>query len=208
GTSVGITRVGDLTFHTTGVLGLSRHEGKLDVRAFPDWITLPGPQWLAMGRNWHFTAAWIFAPLLLVYVAYTLISPRRRRLIFPTRRQWRELPRTIIEHARLRFEHRADYNGLQKLTYLAIIFIVLPLMVLTGLTMSPTMDSAWPWLLSVFGGRQSARTIHFIGAFTLVAFFLVHLAMVLISGFFNNMRSITSGGYRIHELSDREDKTP
>ena len=197
GAPMGIVRIAGYQIDTTGVLGLSRHNGELDQRAFPSWATLPGPQWLAMGRYWHFAAAWIFAPLLLAYLAYTLISPTRRRLIWPTAAQWRALPATIAHHARLKFDHGADYNGLQKLTYLLVLFGLLPLMVLTGLTMSPTMNAAWPWLLDVFGGRQSARTLHFIFAFALVAFFVIHLVLVLISGVRNNLRSMITGRYRI-----------
>ena len=197
GAPMGVVRIGGYRINTTGVLGLSRDDGELDARAFPAWATLPGPQWLAMGRYWHFAAAWVFAPLLLAYLVYTLISPARRRLVWPTAAQWRGLPATIAHHARLKFDHSADYNGLQKLTYLLVLFGLLPLMVLTGLTMSPTMNAAWPWLLDVFGGRQSARTLHFIFAFLLVAFFVIHLGLVLISGVFNNLRSMITGRYRL-----------
>ncbi|ROO28743.1 HupC [Salinisphaera orenii MK-B5] len=197
GAPMGVVRIGGYRINTTGVLGLSRNDGELDTRAFPAWATLPGPQWLAMGRYWHFAAAWVFAPLLLAYLVYTLISPARRRLVWPTAAQWRGLPATIAHHARLKFDHSADYNGLQKLTYLLVLFGLLPLMVLTGLTMSPTMNAAWPWLLDVFGGRQSARTLHFIFAFLLVAFFVIHLGLVLISGVFNNLRSMITGRYRL-----------
>ena len=197
GAPMGVVRIGGYRINTTGVLGLSRDDGELDARAFPAWATLPGPQWLAMGRYWHFAAAWVFAPLLLAYLVYTLISPARRRLVWPTAAQWRGLPATIAHHARLKFDHSADYNGLQKLAYLLVLFGLLPLMVLTGLTMSPTMNAAWPWLLDLFGGRQSARTLHFIFAFLLVAFFVIHLGLVLISGVFNNLRSMITGRYRL-----------
>lgn len=197
GTPMGLLRVGGYQFDTTGVLGLSYPDGEMSVRGFPAWATLPGPQWLAMGRYWHFAAAWLFGIMLSAYLIFTLVSGDRRRRIWPTAAQWRGLPATIAHHARLKFDHKADYNGLQKLTYLGVLFGLLPLMVLTGLTMSPTMNAAWPWLLDVFGGRQSARTLHFIFAFSLVAFFVIHLALVLISGVFNNMRSMITGGYRI-----------
>src|SRR3546814_10353432 len=77
------------------------------------------------------------------------------------------------------------------------LFILLPLMVLTGLTMSPGMNAAWPWLLDLFGGRQSARSIHFIIAALLLAFFIVHLIMVLLSGPYNEIRSMITGRYRL-----------
>lgn len=208
GQPTGVTRIAGHAFDTTGLLGLSTQGGQSVARAFPSWATLPGVQWLAMGRHWHFFAAWIFVPSMLTYLVYTLLSRRRRRLVFPTAEQWRGLPRTVAAHARLRFHHEADYNALQKLTYILVLFGLLPLMMLTGLTMSPTMDAAWPWLLHLFGGRQSARTIHFLCAFSLVGFFLVHIALVLVSGVFNNLRSMITGRYRIDQSGERDPEYP
>ena len=94
-------------------------------------------------------------------------------------------------------EKARRYNVLQKLSYIGVIFGLLPAMVLTGLTMSPGMDAAWPWLLDLFGGRQSARSIHFICASLLVAFILVHLLMVVLAGPLNELRSIITGWYRL-----------
>jgi len=106
----------------------------------------------------------------------------------------------IREHARLRFpsgDAALKYNILQKLSYVSVIFILLPLMVLTGLAMSPAMDAAWPWLLDLFGGRQSARSIHFICAAALLAFILVHLIMVLLAGPINEIGSMITGRFRV-----------
>ncbi|HWV12626.1 MAG TPA: cytochrome b/b6 domain-containing protein, partial [Sphingobium sp.] len=106
----------------------------------------------------------------------------------------------IADHARLRFptgEAALRYNVLQKASYIIVIFVALPLLIFTGLTMSPGMNAAWPWLVDLFGGRQSARSIHFITAFALVAFFLVHIAMVLLAGPANELRSIITGRYRL-----------
>ena len=86
---------------------------------------------------------------------------------------------------------------LQKLAYLGVIVVLIPLMVLTGLTMSPGMDAAWPWLVDLFGGRQSARSIHFIAAWLLVLFVVVHLVMVVLAGPFNEIRSMITGRYRL-----------
>jgi thiosulfate reductase cytochrome b subunit len=111
----------------------------------------------------------------------------------------------IVDHARLRFpkgEKARNYNALQKLTYLLVIFLALPMMIATGLTMSPGFDAVAPWLLDVFGGRQSARTLHFIAATALVAFVVVHVAMVIASGLFNNMRSMITGRYAIEAEPD------
>jgi thiosulfate reductase cytochrome b subunit len=106
----------------------------------------------------------------------------------------------VVTHARLRFpkgEEARRYNVLQKLAYLAVALVLLPLMVATGLTMSPGIDAAWPWLLDLFGGRQSARSIHFICASLIVLFVIVHLVMVVASGLFNNLRSMITGRYAI-----------
>ena len=109
----------------------------------------------------------------------------------------RSLPRDIVDHARLRFHHRRDYNTLQKLTYGGVLFVILPLIILTGLAMSPTMDAAVPFLADMFGGRQTARTIHFVMMLLLVGFFVVHIVMILAAGPLNELRSIVTGWYRI-----------
>jgi thiosulfate reductase cytochrome b subunit len=106
----------------------------------------------------------------------------------------------IREHARLRFptgDAALRYNILQKFSYIAVIFILLPLMVLTGLAMSPAMDAAWPWLLDLTGGRQSARSIHFICAMALLAFIVVHLVMVVLAGPINEIGSMITGRFRV-----------
>ncbi|MFZ3585029.1 cytochrome b/b6 domain-containing protein, partial [Loktanella sp. DJP18] len=163
GDQIGAVRILDqYMFETTGVLGLSAG----GARAFPSWATLPSSQWLSM-RHWHFTFVWIFVLNGLVYIGYSLATGHLRRGLVPTRRQIRHIPQTVIEHARLRFsegEEARHYNVLQKLSYLAVILVLGPLMVLTGLTMSPAMNAAAPWMLDLFGGRQSARTIHFLAA--------------------------------------------
>jgi thiosulfate reductase cytochrome b subunit len=169
---------------------------------FPHWLTLPGYQDLATGRRWHFFLAWIFVLNGLVYLGAGLIGRHLRHDLVPTVAELRSLPHEVAEHARLRFpagEAARRYNVLQQLTYLAVIFVLLPLMLLTGLTMSPGMDSAFPWLLDLLGGRQTARTIHFLSASLIVLFTVVHLAMVVLSGFFNNMRSMITGRYVLPE---------
>lgn len=201
GHSWGVTTVGSHTFVTTGVLGWSKgSEGTYVDRGFPTWATLPGPRWLAMGRAWHFFFAWILVVNGVLYVALGILSGHIRRDLWLTRVDWRRLGHTCLEHLRLRFpkgDEARRYNGIQKLAYLFIIFIVAPVIVLTGLTMSPTMDAGWPWLLTLFDGHQSARTIHFICAMTLLAFFIVHIAMVILSGVWNNVRSMITGRYAI-----------
>ncbi|MES1954826.1 cytochrome b/b6 domain-containing protein [Salinisphaera hydrothermalis] len=199
GDPMGYVNIEGLEIPTTGVLGWSRVGNQMQPRAFPEWATLPGPQWLSLGRQWHFTAAWVFGVMLAVYLIYSIISRRRRRLIGVHHGEMGTFGHAVVEHAKFRFPRVRDYNIIQKLTYLLVLFGLLPLMVLTGMTMSPTMDAAWPWLTVVFGGHQSARTIHFLCAFTLVGFFIVHLVLVLVSGVFNNMRAMITGGYRVDE---------
>lgn len=167
---------------------------------FPSWATLPQVQDLAAGRRWHFFFAWALVINGAVYLGDLLLRGGVRRL-WPSAGDLASLPRAILDHARLRFpkgDEALSYNALQKLAYLAAI-AAFPLLVLAGLTMSPAMDAAFPGLVDAFGGRQSARAIHFLLASFLVAFVVVHLAMVILSGPVNNVRSMITGRYRIEE---------
>jgi thiosulfate reductase cytochrome b subunit len=205
GGQFGATEVLGHTFDTTGVLGLSGPPDNRQQRGFPAWITLPGYQDLATGRRWHFFFAWMLVINGIVYLASGFLRGHFWRDLLPSREQFRHIGRSIVEHLRLRFprgEEAKHYNVLQKLSYLIVVFIVLPLLIIAGLTMSPGIDAAFPWLTSVFGGRQSARTVHFLAAFTLVAFVAVHVLMVLISGLWNNMRSMITGWYTIKPAGD------
>jgi thiosulfate reductase cytochrome b subunit len=198
----GVTRIGGLSFDTTGVLGASNVDGEAAVRGFPNWLTLPSYQDLASGRRWHFFFAWLFVINGFIYLAYGFVSRHFRRDLLPAAEELKpsHLGHEIVSHARLRFPKGAEarhYNTLQKLAYVAVIFVLLPLMIGTGLTMSPGFNAVAPWLLDLFGGRQSARTLHFLTAFSLVAFVAVHVAMVLVSGVFNNLRSMVTGYYDI-----------
>jgi thiosulfate reductase cytochrome b subunit len=194
----GVTLIGGKELNTTGVLGASYYGGDLIARGFPAWATLPGPNWLALARQWHFAFAWI---LVINAAVFFLLGIRTRHFLkdlIPTRDDLKHLGREIAEHVRLRFPHgeaARRYNALQKLAYSLVIFVLGPLIVLTGLTMSPTMDSAFPLLPILFGGRQSARTIHFLCAFSFLGFFVIHIAMVVLSGSWNNLRSMITGWY-------------
>ena len=168
----GVTTIFGKSFTTTGVLGASRDENnQLVARGFPGWMTIPSYQDLATGRRWHFFFAWLLALNGLLYVV-NLLAGRHFSDFLPSGRELRSIPASIWAHARLRFpkgDEALHYNVLQKLAYLSVI-IVLPILVLAGLTMSPAIDAAFPWLVSLFGGRQSARAIHFILAWGLVGF--------------------------------------
>ncbi len=201
GTLHGVTRVGGHQFDTTGVLGVSAGaNGKPRARGFPSWATLPGPQSLAMGRQWHFTFAWIFAINGSLYLLWTLLSKHFSRDLAPTRSDWRGFFRSVIDHAKFKHPHGEEatrYNILQKLAYLVVILLFGPGIVLMGLAMSPHMDSVLGWLVDLVGGRQSARTIHFIIAFGFIAFVLIHVFEVLVSGVFNQLRSMITGRYTV-----------
>jgi thiosulfate reductase cytochrome b subunit len=183
-------------FDTTGVFGLSGATDNRQFRGFPAALTIPSYRDLATGRVIHFFFAWVFVVTLFVWFLASLANGHLRRDLRPTGKDLARLPRDIADHARFRFHHTGRYNILQKLTYCIVFFVLFPLIVLTGLTMSPGMDAAWPWLLDVFGGRQTARTIHFVMMTLLVIFFLVHIIMVFAAGPINELRSMITGWYR------------
>jgi thiosulfate reductase cytochrome b subunit len=203
GQMVGITQIAGRTFVTTGVLGVSYDpERGMVRRAFPGWLTLPGEPGLALARDWHFLMAWLLVANGAVYLMFGWLSGHFRRDLAPARDQLgvRHILNDIWDHVRLRAprgEAARRYNVLQKLAYLAVVFLLLPIMVLSGLTMSPAVTAALPGLLDLFGGRQSARTIHFLVANLLVLFVLVHVAQVLLAGVVNQMRSMITGRYVI-----------
>ena len=203
----GITTLFGWQFDTTGVFGLSGDaESGYEDRGFPWWATLPGHQDLSMGRRWHFFFAWFFLFNGLAYLLWSLGSGHLRRDLAPTGQELKHIGASIRDHARLKFskgEEAKRYNVLQKLSYLGVVLVLLPLMLLTGLAMSPSMDSAFPILLDIFGGRQTARTIHFISASLIVLFFVVHIVMVLISGVWNNLRSMITGRYVVEPAEEK-----
>ena len=197
----GVTRVGQREFDTDGVLGNSAGPDGASVgRAFPSWATIPGPQWLSMGRLWHFFFAWLFVVNGLAYLLWTIFSGHLARDLVPTRGEWRGIGGSIRDHLLLRHPHgeaARRYNVLQNSAYLSIVFVVLPLIVLGGWAMSPMLDSLSPGWVDWLGGRQSARTLHFIAATLLVAFVLVHLFEVIVTGAVNNVRSMITGYWRL-----------
>lgn len=202
-TGGGELRLGTLTFATTGVLGSwTDPAGQVQHHAFPWWATIPSTYDLAGARSWHLAFAWLLAFALLGYLAWSLIDGHLRRDIHIPAREWRpaHIWHDVVAHARLRFPTGAAalrYNVLQKIAYASVLFGLLPLVILTGLAMSPGMDANWPWLTAIWGGRQSARSLHFLAACGLVGFFLVHIAMVLLAGPVNEVRSIVTGWYRL-----------
>ncbi|MEO5775195.1 MAG: cytochrome b/b6 domain-containing protein [Sphingomicrobium sp.] len=187
-----------------GKYGANFDRAWLSLPRFPGWMTIPSYYSLAGARRWHLAFAWVFAVGLVLFLAVSLLNRHLQRDIAPLRKELapRHIWHDIREHARLRFptgEEALRYNILQKLSYAGVLLLVLPLLVLTGLAMSPAMGAAWPWLLELFGGRQSARSIHFICAAVVGLFIIVHLVMVLLAGPVNEIRSMITGHFRVPE---------
>jgi thiosulfate reductase cytochrome b subunit len=199
----GYVRLGPWRVDTTGVLGWSKSDGEYVERAWPDWITVPSFQDLADARHWHFLFAWVLVINGTMYLTWGIVSRHLKRDIVPTGVDIRTIPSSIVQH--VKFKHPAGeaakrYNPLQRLAYLGIMFLI-ALMILTGLTMSPGFDAVCPWLLAVFHGRQSARSIHFITASLIVLFVVVHLVEVVLAGAINEVRSMLTGRYVVPEDS-------
>jgi thiosulfate reductase cytochrome b subunit len=171
-------------------------------RAFPGWATIPSGYDLAGARRWHLAFAWLLSFGLLFFMIRAFWNRHAQRDLRPTLEELkpRHLWHDIKDHARLRFptgEAALRYNTLQKISYFSVVFILLPLIILSGLGMSPAMDAAWPWIVDLLGGRQSARSIHFIAAFLLLGFTIVHLVLVVLAGPINEVRSMITGWFRV-----------
>lgn len=198
---VGTTTVFGHTFTTTGVLGYTDDGmGGRAPRAFPGWLTLPGEQDLADGRRWHLLFGWA----LVVSIALYLVSAAMRGTLRELVLRPSDLPKLWPMQAyyfRLRKEPppHGTYNPLQKAAYTGVLFVLFPLIVLSGLTLSPGVDAAVPWLTAAFGGRQFARTWHFAFMAVFIAYFCGHLALVATTGAWNNMRSMITGWYTLKE---------
>jgi len=180
-----------------GQWGFEPRQAWLNVIEFPGWATIPGYYNLAGARQWHILFAWVFAVGLLVYLLVALANGHLRRDIATRRKEWRwsAIRTDIAAHLRFDFTHgQGKYNFLQKLAYGVVLFILLPLMIASGMAISPGTDAAFPWLLDVFGGRQSARSIHFIVAWSLFGFFTLHVLLVLLSGPIGQLRDMITGG--------------
>lgn len=199
----GVTSVFGHSFDTTGWLGAISVDGDLQSKSFPGWLTVPSYRDLASGRVVHFFFAWILVATLAVWLLASFANRHLTRDLLPSRTDLAEIGTDIADHARLRLRHERRYGVLQKLSYLGVMFVLLPVMILSGLTMSPGVNAYAPWMLDLFGGRQTARTVHFAVMLLLVAFFAVHILMVLLAGPFNELRSMTTGWFRIDEETDR-----
>ena len=181
----------------TGILGVQRTADGPRERAFPSWLTVPGYYSLAGARRWHFFFGWLFAVNGMLYVIFNLAVGHMRKFFF-TPSDAAKVPAMIAYYLKLRRDSPQvdDYNPLQKMAYTSVFVLLTPAVLLSGMAMSPQLNVAFNWIPAIFGGRQSARTIHFILAFSFLSFTFGHVFMVITQGFFNNMRSMITGWYR------------
>jgi thiosulfate reductase cytochrome b subunit len=167
----------------------------------PSLIDLPIPFMIGhsgWGRYLHFLSAWVCVLTGLLYAMYGLLTPHFRKNLLPDKTDltWGRISRMVWNDLRWKRpteEAALTYNVVQRLTYLAVVFVLFPLIILSGLAMSPAIASVVPGLRSGFGGQQSARTIHFFVAVALVLFVCVHVAMVCLAGFGNRVRAMITG---------------
>jgi thiosulfate reductase cytochrome b subunit len=203
----GMTVIGTTVFDTTGVLGLSQSASGASVPiAFPDWATIPSARDLGLARNWHFAAAWLLILNGLIYILYGIFSGHFRRRLLPGASELRpsHIWHDVVDHLKLKLpkgEAALRYQVLQKIAYSAAALLLLPLMVLSGLGMAPGMDASWPWIVDLFDGRQSARSVHFIVTNLVVLFILVHLLMLLLAGPFKLLRGMITGWQRVERTA-------
>lgn len=189
-----------------GYHGVADRLPRSNYTAVPSWATIPSYHDLGAGRVVHFFFAWILVGTLAIWLINALSTGHLWRDIVLKPRDIRGLPRDILDHVRLRFTHGRSYTPLQKVAYFGVFVVAFPLIILTGLTMSPGMDAAWPWLTELFGGRQTARTIHFLTMCAFVLFFVVHVIMVVLAGPINELRSMITGYYRTNVHLDPDSK--
>jgi len=187
-----------------GNYGANFDQPWLSLPRWPGWLTIPASYNLALARRWHLLFALVLAFGLLAFMIASLINRHFQRdlRVRTSELKPHSLLHDLKEHLAFRFHDAANpaaFNIFQKLSYVLVIFILIPLMILTGLTMSPGMDAGWPWLLDIFGGRASARSIHFIAAAGLVGFIIVHLVLVILAGPINEVRSMITGRWTVPE---------
>ena len=199
-----ISGIGILLAHPRFYWGETGGLGTPSIFDLPLPFLLGGPS--GWGRYLHFQSAWVFVFNLLFYVASGLASRHFQKNLSPAKGtlEWGSLRRAVGSHlrfARPGLEEALTYNVLQRITYLAVIFGLFPLLIWTGLAMSPALTSVFPALVTVLGGHQSARTIHFFAAIALVLFVLLHIAMVWRGGFRRRVGAMITG----HVSAAKED---
>ncbi|MCW3835242.1 cytochrome b/b6 domain-containing protein [Sphingomonas canadensis] len=185
-----------------GQYGANFDHAWLELPRFPGWATIPSYYSLSAARAWHLFFALLLAFGLLAYMIASLANRHFQRDLRIRARDLapRHLWADLKAHLALRFHDPADpaaYNLFQKIAYAGVVFVLLPLLILSGLALSPGMDAAWPWLTDIFFGRQSARSVHFIAMALIALFVVVHLALVLLAGPLDTVRSMVTGWWRV-----------
>ena len=195
--------VGGLIFSGAGIL-ISHprlYWGETGAVGAPSMIDLPIPFIIGPSvwqRPIHFLFAWILLFAGLTYVVAGLVTRHFRKNLLPGKSElnWRRIIGTILDHLRWK-KTEADeawtYNVVQRLTYLAVIFVLFPAILWTGLAMSPALMSVYPFMVTVLGGHQSARTLHFVFSSLLVLFLIVHIAMVCLVGLKSHVQAMITG---------------
>ena len=153
-----------------------------------------------MARHWHLFFAWLFVVNGVLYLLYTIFSRHLVKDLLPTRDELRNIGRSIVDH--IKFKHPTGaaatrYNVLQSLAYLVVIFVLLPLIVFCGMALSPRLDTVFTGWVDLLGGRQSARSLHFLAAAGLLLFVFIHVFEVIVAGVWNEMRSMITGWYKV-----------
>lgn len=180
-----------------GDWGFSPDHAWLHVPRFPGWMKIPDYYSLSKARDWHILMAWPFALGLLFMWIAMLVNGHFWRDMRTHIAEWKPkaIWHDIVEHLKLNFEHgEGKFNFLQKVAYGVVLGIFLPGMVLSGMAISPGFEPAAPWLVDMFGGRQSARSIHFLFAWGLFGFFLIHVVLVLLHKPVKHIREMITGG--------------
>lgn len=172
-----------------GNYGFDPADAWAKVIRFPGWATIPQHYNLAVARDWHVLAAWPFAAGLLAIWVVMLVNGHFRSDLATERRDW--TPAAVLASLRAPADQR--YNPVQRILYGMIFGVLLPLMVVTGLAISPGFEPAAPWLVDALGGRQSARSLHFIVAWAIFGFFVVHIVLALAN--WRRIVDIITGGH-------------
>ncbi|MHA6333256.1 cytochrome b/b6 domain-containing protein [Qipengyuania sp. CAU 1752] len=180
-----------------GDWGFAPEQAWLAVPRFPDWATIPGHYDLAGARDWHNLSAWIFAVALLAMWVAMLLNRHFKRDLVTRIREWK--PSAVWDdvqrHLKFDFDYDEDkYNFLQRLAYGLVLGVLLPMMVFTGMAISPGLEPAWGWFVELVGGRQSARSLHFLFAWAIAGFLVVHVLLVIAHKPFELMKAMITGG--------------
>ncbi len=190
-------QIGSHHWDVTGLMGL------IDIEGSDQYTLIAAPPkdfQFGATRIWHFAAAWLLVTAWLIYGLYLVLTGRFARVLWPTRedRTFRNFKHELKQHVLLKRARGAAaerYNLLQKFSYVVVVTILMPILILSGLTQSNSVTAVFPHLFTLFGGRQSARSIHFLVAVLLLGFILIHVLQIFVAGFFNSMRSIITGRY-------------